>query len=97
MSLRKYFMNLSQQYYEEIDDGVVRVTSKDGKTGVFHYDGRWIEGDVRDANVHMLMYTGGPNLPATFNYRWGRLPADPQRASGWPEPHERYLKAKGTL
>jgi hypothetical protein len=97
MALRKYFMNLSQQLYEEIDDGVVRVTNRDGKTGLFHYDGRWIEGDVRDVNLHMLTYTGGPNIPAMFNYRWGRLPADLGRESGWPEPHERYLKAKGTL
>lgn len=96
MALRKYFMNLTKQIYEELGGGRVRVTNRDGKTGVFHYDGRWIEGDVREANVNMLIFTGGPNLPEAFDYRWTTLPSDPERESGWPEEQERYLKRRGT-
>jgi hypothetical protein len=97
MALRKYFMNLTKQTYEELGDGLVQVTNRDGKTGVFHCDGRWVEGDVRDANINMLIYTSGPNIPAMFDYRWTTLPSDQNRASGWPEAHERCLKSKGTL
>ena len=95
--LRKYFMNLTKQTFEELGGGLVRVTNRDGKSGVFHYDGRWVEGDIRDANVHMLMYTAGPNIPKAFDYRWTALPSAPERESGWPEEQERYLKSKGVL
>lgn len=96
IAMRKYFMNPTQQIYEELCNGLVRVTNSNGGSGVFHYDGRWIEGEVRDANVNMLVWTGGPSMPEPFRYRWGLLPADPERPSGWPEVHERYLRAQGT-
>jgi len=95
--MRKYFMNLSKQTFEELGDGLVRVTDRDGKTGTFHVDGRWVEGEIRDVNLNMLIFTGGPMLPKEFNIRWGMLPVDPKRASGWPEPQEKYLKEKGIL
>ena len=96
-AMRKYFMNATRQVFEEVGGGLVRVTAADGKSGLFHVDGRWIEGDVRDANVHMLTWTGGPRMDDPFRYRWGNLPADPERPSGWPEPQEKVLKAKGRI
>jgi hypothetical protein len=90
-------MHLTQQIYEEIGDGLVRVTNRDGKSGVFDRNGRWIEGDVRDANTNMLVYTAGPDLPRDFVYRWLSVPADPHRASGWPEHLERSLISAGIL
>lgn len=95
--MRRYVMHLTQQIYEEIGEGRVRVTNRDGKSGVFDLNGRWIEGDVHDANVNMLVYTAGPEMPAGFSYRWLAVPADTRRPSGWPAPLEERLVAAGVL
>jgi hypothetical protein len=36
-------------------------------------------------------------MPPNFEYRWVRVPADPQRESGWPEALEKHLIAVGVL
>jgi len=97
MTLRRYTMHVSHQTYEEIGDGLVRVTNRDGKSGVFKFTGEWVEGDLRDASTTMLMYAGGPDVHPAFNFRWTKLPAAPDRPSGWPEAQERILKASGTI
>lgn len=45
----------------------------------------------------MLVYTGGPNMPSDFQYRWLSVPADTERASGWPERLEKQLASSGIL
>lgn len=97
MTLRKYAMRVNGQMYEELGEGLVRVSDPSGKSGVFRVDGRWVEGDLRQANIHMLIFTGGPEIPQAFNYRWPEVPVDLARPSGWPEEHERYLKAIAVL
>ena len=97
MTLRKYFMHLTKETYEELGGELVRVTDRNGKSGVFHWKGPWVEGDLRECNINMLFFTGGSNIPKEFNYRWPEVPADIERPSGWPEPHERYLRSVGTL
>lgn len=95
MAMRKYYYTLGRQMYEELGAGLVRVTNRDGKIGIFRCDGSWVEGDVRDANLHMLIFCGGPTIPPEFNYRWPEVPADPERSSGWTETLERGLEAAG--
>ena len=96
--LRKYIHSEFNNVYEELGDGTVRVTEPSGKTGVFEISGRWIEGDFRDASLQMLIFTGGPMIPAEFNYRSNPVMyADTNRPSGWPEPCERILKQRGIL
>ena len=97
MTLRRYYMHVSHQTFEEIGDGLVRVTNRDGKTGVFKFTGEWVEGELHDASANMLMYTGGPDVHPAFSFRWTKLPTDPDRPSGWPEAQERILKASGTI
>ena len=63
MSLRNYFMRVNGQTYEELGAGLVRVTEASGTSGVFRVNGEWVEGDLRQANIHMLIYTGGPTIP----------------------------------
>ncbi|MDB5714836.1 MAG: hypothetical protein JWO15_2233 [Sphingomonadales bacterium] len=92
---RKYKICVSEEVYEELDGGLVRVTARDGRTGTFRCDGRWLEGDLREANLNMLIFCGGPNVPTIFNYRWPEVPAAIDRPSGWPEAHERHLKNVG--
>ena len=95
--LRKFIMHMTHQTYEEIGGGLVRVTNRDGKTGVFRWDGPWVEGDVRDANSNMLLFTGGPDVQPGFKFRWTVMPADIKRASGWPKDLEPALKKSGAL
>ena len=97
MAMRRYIMHMTQQTFEEIGEGLVRVTNRDGRTGIFTSDGRWVEGELKDANTNMLVYTGGPNMPSDFQYRWLNVPADTERSSGWPECHEKQLASAGIL
>ncbi|MCB2074553.1 MAG: aromatic ring-hydroxylating dioxygenase subunit alpha [Novosphingobium sp.] len=55
---------ISGAVYEAIGDGLIRVEDKaKGKSGVFRWDGTWIEGNLTYADPHMLIYVGGPDLP----------------------------------
>ena len=47
--------------YERIDAERVRVTLA-GKTGVFAPDGRWLEGELREADPQLCGWLGGPRL-----------------------------------
>ena len=48
--------------YELADDGLVRVTERDGREGLFHPDGRWASGDLRFADPHLIDWVGGKKL-----------------------------------
>jgi NAD(P)-dependent dehydrogenase (short-subunit alcohol dehydrogenase family) len=52
---------LSGAIYELQDDGLVRVED-DGKTGLFHADGRWKSGAIRNADPQLIGWVGGPQL-----------------------------------
>jgi nitrite reductase/ring-hydroxylating ferredoxin subunit len=66
---------ISGAVYQAIGGGLVRVTDKQkGKSGVFRYDGTWIEGNLTYADPHMLIYIGGPDLPAGRDVLWSLLP-----------------------
>jgi hypothetical protein len=90
--LRRYFYVAGKQMYEELGDGRVKVIDQYGRSGIFSADGPYIEGDVTQANLHMLVYTGGPNIPAECNFRWSEVPVDPRRPSGWPEEIEPFVR-----
>lgn len=53
---------LSGALYEDLGGGLVRV-EKNGATGVFRADGHWVEGDLTWADLHMLVWVGGRDLP----------------------------------
>jgi phenylpropionate dioxygenase-like ring-hydroxylating dioxygenase large terminal subunit len=62
--------------YQAIGDGLVRVDDKaKGKWGLFRHDGTWIAGDLTHADLHMLGYVGGPDLPAGRDLPWTLMPA----------------------
>jgi len=66
---------ISGALYEEVGDGVVRVLDQTGgKSGLFRWDGTWLEGNLTYADPHMLLYIGGPNLPEGKDIFWGFLP-----------------------
>lgn len=81
MTLRREPHPFSGAVYEEQADGTVRVEMKEqGKSGRFHLDGRWIEGNLTTADPHMLQYIGGPNLPEGRDIFWMFLPPEEPRA-----------------
>ena len=88
---RKYRHVAMKQTFEELPGGRVRVTADDGRWGVFDWRGPWIEGELTQANIHMLAWCGGVDLPPECRYRYGETPVDIDRPSGWPEPLEKLL------
>jgi hypothetical protein len=58
--------------YEPGDDGLVRVTAPDGRSGRFRTDGRWVDGELREADPQLCGWVGGPRVA---NHRIGAPPA----------------------
>jgi hypothetical protein len=55
---------LSGALYDVGEDGLVRVTAKDGTTGVFTPRGEHISGDLHHVDPHLCLWLAGPQLPA---------------------------------
>ncbi len=53
---------ISGAIYTVRDDGLVEVDNN-GKRGVFHCDGRYCSGELRQADPHFLLWLAGPQLP----------------------------------
>ena len=54
---------LTGTIYESSGDGVVDVTTRDGRNGKFDSLAKWLEGDPIDANPHMCIVVSGVQLP----------------------------------
>ncbi|HEX5064662.1 MAG TPA: SDR family oxidoreductase [Myxococcota bacterium] len=65
---------LTGAIYETAENHLVRVTEEDGRSGLFHPDGRWRSGELRDADPHLLGWVGGAG------------PAPPQRRNSVSAP-----------
>ena len=66
---------ISGAVYEELGDGTVRVTDKArGVSGLFKWEGDFIEGDLTQADLHFLRFVAGPTLPADKDIFWTVLP-----------------------
>ncbi|HTO09710.1 MAG TPA: aromatic ring-hydroxylating dioxygenase subunit alpha [Myxococcota bacterium] len=59
MKLRHPF---TRALYETTGEGLVRVDDGAGHVGLFHPDGRWHSGVLREADPHLLGWVGGPLL-----------------------------------
>ena len=68
---------MSGTIYEDLGDGHVKVT-RNGLSGTFQADGRWLEGDVTQADFHMLVWVGGPELPAYANVTQRGIRVNPE-------------------
>jgi len=49
--------------YERVEENRVKVTNLDGIDSFFDADGNWLEGSQTQADPHLCMWVGGPNLP----------------------------------
>lgn len=73
--MRKLPHPFSGAIYEETGEGLVCVTDeKKGLSGLFRWDGVWLEGNLTHADAHMLIAVGGPNLPPEKDIFWTMLP-----------------------
>ncbi len=59
---------LSGAIYTLREDGLVEVDNN-GKRGVFHFDGRYCCGELRQADPHFLLWLAGPQLPGATTTR----------------------------
>jgi hypothetical protein len=53
---------MSGAIYTLRGDGLVEVDNN-GKRGLFHHDGRYCSGELRQADPHFLLWLAGPQLP----------------------------------
>jgi phenylpropionate dioxygenase-like ring-hydroxylating dioxygenase large terminal subunit len=66
---------ISGAVYQEIEGGLVRVDDKEkGSSGLFTWDGQFIEGSLTQADLHFLGFIGGPTLPPEKDIIWSFLP-----------------------
>jgi hypothetical protein len=65
---------LSGAIYESQGEGVVLVTTRDGRTGRFDGKGNWIDGEIYDADPHLCLWVGGRQLPASHAVNTKDLP-----------------------
>jgi hypothetical protein len=59
---------VSGAVYTLREDGLVEVENN-GLKGTFTFDGRHQEGDLRQADPHMLVWIAGPQLPKGSDVR----------------------------
>ena len=72
---------ISGAVYEELEGGLVRVEDKArGKEGIFHFDGRHIEGSLTQADPHFLRFIGGPTMRPEKDIFWSVMPPTPAHA-----------------
>ena len=51
------------QRFTSLEDGLVEVADLDtGKTGIFRGTGRWVSGDLKFADPHMLEWMGSSSV-----------------------------------
>ncbi len=62
---------ISGAIYTLQDDGLVEVDNN-GLKGRFRFDGQHVSGELRIADPQMLVWLGGPQLPAEDNVRRNR-------------------------
>jgi hypothetical protein len=67
---------LSGATYDLTEDGAVRVLTRDGAEGYFDRHGRWLRGDVRQADPHLCLWIGGKELPNRFQQAADALKSD---------------------
>jgi hypothetical protein len=57
---------LSGATYDLLDDGTVRVETRDGRVGIFDHRGHWLSGENKHADPHLCLWIGGKELPNRF-------------------------------
>jgi nitrite reductase/ring-hydroxylating ferredoxin subunit len=61
--------------YEDLGEGRVKVVDRKGVEGVFDAHGRWLEGELTDANPHLCLWVGGCQVAEEDSAAYLRDPA----------------------
>ena len=85
---------LSGALYTLREDGRVQV-ELEGRVGVFQADGRWHSGELRQADLHMLGWVGGPQLGTRDPARVAGPVARPAAPALRPPPTLRRAPSNG--
>jgi len=72
---RKLHM-LTGAIYDSEEVGVARVTMPDGRAGLFDPTGRWLEGELREADPHLCLWVAGRQLPLGMQANTKDLPLE---------------------
>lgn len=64
--------------YASEEEGVALVTLPDGRMGRFDDTGRWLSGEVREADPHLCLWVAGRQLPAGMRANTKDLPLEAQ-------------------
>lgn len=65
-SMRSIRHPLSGALYDLEANGAIRVTGRDGRTGLFLADGTYIRGDIHSADPHLCGWIGGRDLSSRY-------------------------------
>ena len=57
---------LSGALYDLCEDGTIQVVTRTKLTGIFDKTGRWLSGEVRQADPQMCLWIGGAELTNRF-------------------------------
>jgi hypothetical protein len=55
----------SRALYQSIGENRVKVTSKDGVTGIFTGEGQWLEGDLYEADPELCIWLSAKRIDAS--------------------------------
>ena len=72
---------LSGWVYADAGDGHVRVTTPKGKSGLFTAKGKWLEGELKDANQHLCILVGGRKVAGATMGQGNPRTMDPQQTA----------------
>ena len=50
----------------EMENDLVKVTTRDGRVGFFDAAGVWVRGEKFSADPHVCVWVGGPQLPSRY-------------------------------
>ena len=59
----RYRHPMSGHVYEREADNVVAVVDRDGRVSRFDADATWIDGPLKEADPHLCLWVGGPQVP----------------------------------
>jgi len=62
-ALQKFHHSATRLTFEEVGDDTVRVNDLQGRKGFFHWDGRHLRGELKQANQQLVPWAGGPRTP----------------------------------
>jgi hypothetical protein len=71
---------LSGATYDLTDDGTIEVVTDDGRRGRFSDRGRWLGGELRQADPHLCLWIAGRQLPNRFQLAAQAMDASSSRA-----------------